>query len=302
MNKITPIEGWLNTPNLRMHYQDWATPGPRQGQESDNQADRTDNVVLALHGLASSCHWYDLVIPHLVDTYRFIAPDQRGHGQTDQPSTGYDWQSVATDAIHVLDHFGVEKAAVIGHSWGANVALSVAAKYPERVSALVLVDGGFFDWTLSPGATWESFRERLRPRDVSGTKEEWLTRLSQQLADCWNEQLQQIVLTMVRVDEEGMIRDILEPGNHAQVLEAMWFESPSTMFHLVRCPTLIMAAAPRQGARVSEFSRMRLDMAEMAKDAIKGCQVEWIADTSHDIGYHQPAEMARVVRAFLSEI
>ena len=294
MKKIIPEEGWLHTSKIRMHYLYWGDHLVGSGQ-------RSPTVVVALHGLASSCHWYDLVIPHLADTYRCISLEQRGHGQTDQPSTGYDWQTVATDVVEALDHLGLERVAILGHSWGGNVALSVSALYPERVSRLALIDGGFFDWTLWPEATWEWFKNRLRPREVSGKREDFLDRLRRQLAECWSDQLEGIVMTMVRVGPDGTVRDILEPTNHAQVLEAMWNEPPSTMFGRVRCPTLIVAAGARQSSANSEFAQMRREMARASQSAIGDCKVEWIPDSIHDIGYDKPEELARLLRAFLSE-
>ena len=58
-----------------MRYLDWSGDGP---------------PVLALHGLASSAHWYDLVAPRLREKCRIVAPDQRGHGKTTQTEGGYD--------------------------------------------------------------------------------------------------------------------------------------------------------------------------------------------------------------------
>ena len=293
MEEITPQEGWLNTSALRMHYLDWNSPTASHGQDHKP-------VVVALHGLASSCHWYDLVIPRLVDNYRCISLDQRGHGQTDQPPSGYDWHTLSTDVVEAFYQLGVQKAAVMGHSWGGYVALSLAAKYPESVSKLVMVDGGFMDWTRWPGATWEWFINLLKPRDVSGTREEFLDRLRQQLAECWSDHLEEIVMTMVRVGADGLVRDILEPTNHAQVLDAMWNEPPSSMFHLVRCPSMIVSAGSREGRVNSEFSRMRREMADAAQSAIGDCRVEWVPDTIHDIGYHKPEEMAKALNAFLA--
>ncbi len=293
MEKKTPIEGWLNTSQIRMHYLDWNFPSTASQNSSDT-------VILALHGLASSCHWYDLVLPHLANSYRCLAFDQRGHGMTDQPDNGYDWQTVATDVVEALDKLGIEQVALMGHSWGAYVALSVAAKYPKRVSKLVLVDGGFFDWTLWPGANWEWFTNMLKPRKVAEKREEFLSGLRKQLAECWSDQLEQIVMTMVRVGPDDTVRDILEPTNHAQVLKALWNEPCTTMFPEVRCPTMIVTAAPRPGAGNSDFSRIRLEMAKAAESAIADCKVEWIADTDHDIGYHKPDELAAAVRALLS--
>ena len=292
MSSATPTEGWLNTSQLRMHYLDW---GPL-AQVPREQG----KVVLALHGLASSCHWYDLVMPYLADKYHCIAPDQRGHGKTDQPATGYGWDTVARDVVEAMDQLGLQRAALLGHSWGGYVALSVAARYPDRVSKLALIDGGFLDWTLWPGATWDWFKKLLSPRDVPGKREDFLNQLRQQLDDCWSEQLEGIVMSMVQVASDGSVRDILEPANHAQVLEAMWNEPASGMFPNVRCPTLIVAAESRNSGGNPEFARMRHDMANAAQSAIKDCDVRWIQDTTHDIGYHKPAELAQVILDFLS--
>ncbi len=122
-----PTEHWANIGELRMRFLDWGGTGA---------------PVLALHGLASSAHWYDLVAQRLNDKFRVIAPDQRGHGQTTQAATGYDWQSLAGDADGLLDHLGIDQAAVLGHSWGCNVGINLAARFPDRVSALVMIDGG----------------------------------------------------------------------------------------------------------------------------------------------------------------
>ena len=78
---MPPVEGWAEVRDLRVHYLDWGGDGP---------------PVLALHGLASSAHWFDLVAPRLRDRYRVVAPDQRGHGQTTQAPGGYDWPSLSS--------------------------------------------------------------------------------------------------------------------------------------------------------------------------------------------------------------
>ena len=293
MRNVAPEDLSLSTPEITMHCLDWGGPLRDQGRSAGT-------AVLGLHGLASSCHWYDLLFPHLVDSYRCIAFDQRGHGRTAQPPTGYDWRTLSTDVVQALDQMGLDRVAILGHSWGGSVALAVAAKYPERVERLVLIDGGFLDWTSWPGATWDWFKNLLRPRPVSGRREDFLNDLRRQLAECWSDQLERVVLTMVRTGPNGGVEDILDPTNHAQVLEAMWNEPPSTMFPLVRCPTLMVPAGPRRNAE-GQFARMRREMVKSAQSAIGDCTVEWIPDTIHDIGYHKPEELARVLRAFLSD-
>lgn len=147
---------------------------------------------MLLHGLASSAHWYDLVAPRLRDQYRMIAPDQRGHGQTTQANSGYDWGTLARDIVGLMDHLDIPSVAVFGHSWGASVALNVAARFPDRVFALGLIDGGVARRS-GINSTWEEVKARVTPRDVSGTRQEFLERLRTQLSFCWNDQVERIV-------------------------------------------------------------------------------------------------------------
>ena len=284
-----PRDQWVQTSRMRMHYRDWA-PGSSAGSN-----------VIALHGLASSCRWYDLVAPLLTDAHHIAAPDQRGHGRSDKPSTGYDWHSLAADVVAFMEAVGMNRPAVLGHSWGGYVALALAAKFPEHVSRVVLIDGGFMDWTRWPGADREWFNDLLRPRRVTGDREEYLDSQRAHLADCWSEELEPIIMSMVQVGEDGQVRDILDPANHAQVLEALWTEPPSTMFHKVQCPTLLVPAGARGRSAGSQFARMRKEMAESAQAAIPDCRVEWVPETIHDIGYHKPTDLSRILRRFLAE-
>jgi len=281
-----PAEFWAEIGGLNVRYLDWGGDGP---------------PIMALHGLASSANWYDIVAQLLRKYGRIIAPDQRGHGQTTQSPTGYDWQTLSSDIVGLMDHLGIDKATVLGHSWGGNVAGNLAARFPERVEKLVLIDGGFSGRRQQPGVTWESFRERARPRDVTGTREEFLDRLRVQLAECWSDELERIVQTMVYEDEEGQIKDILSPDNHAQVMKAMWDEPPSTTLPNVVCPALLVPAGPRPERANSEFAKMREENVELASKIIANCQVHWIPDTMHDIGYHKPVELAEVIGKFLTE-
>ena len=98
-----PEEHWVNVGDLKVHYLDWPGDGL---------------PLLALHGMASSANWYERVARYLAAGHRIIAPDQRGHGQTSQASTGYDWETLTSDLIGLLDSLGLDLVSVIGHSWG----------------------------------------------------------------------------------------------------------------------------------------------------------------------------------------
>ena len=281
-----PTENWAEVGALRMRYLNWDGDGP---------------AIVALHGLASSSHWYELVARHLCSDHRIIAPDQRGHGQTTQAKSGYDWPALAADVAGLMESLRINKATVLGHSWGGHVAASLAANYPDKVANLVMIDGGFLDARVGDEATWESFSHRVRPRDVTGNREEFLERLRVQLSECWSDDLERIVQTMVYEDEQGQIQDILRPENHAQVIRAMWDYPPSAVLPNVECTTLIVPAGPMPNRAGSEFAQRRILMVESATHYLKNCRVRWIPETMHDIGYHKPIELAKVIQEFLDE-
>ena len=280
---VPPLESWVSANGIDICYLDWGGEG---------------EPLLALHGLASSSHWYDLVAPHLQPKYRVIAPDQRGHGKTYQANTGYDWQTLATDAIALLDTLNISSASVFGHSWGATVALNIAARFSSRVTHLGLLDGGFSSNPTSMG-TWEDFKRRAKPRDVSGTREEFVSRLREQLSFCWDEHVERIVQTMVYEDEYGQINDILRPENHQQVMRAIWEEPAASVYGKISCPTVLIPARPTRRRANSERALLKQEAVKYAEQTIPNCQVEWILETVHDIGYHKPLELARTMENFL---
>ncbi len=287
-----PAEKWAQVNGLDMRYLDWGGDG---------------EPLLALHGLASSAHWYDLVAPLLRHRYRIIAPDQRGHGQTTNADSGYDWHTLSDDIAALLDHVGGDvpgfrdPVPALGHSWGGHVVSNFASHYPDRVRRIVMIDGGFLDGRLFPDPTWEAFSSMLRPRNVSGDREEFLNRLREQMASFWNSEIERIVQTMVYEDEEGQIQDILRPQNQAQVIRAMWDDPCSRTLTQVRCPALIVAAGPAADRANSDFSLLRRRLVGAAEAAMPNGRAHWIPETVHDIGYHKPGELARVIQEFLDE-
>jgi pimeloyl-ACP methyl ester carboxylesterase/predicted glycosyltransferase len=78
-------------------------------------------------------------VAHLARRFRVLTFDPRGNGQSDRPASGYGIEDHAADALAVLDHHGVERAALITASQGANATLWLALERPERVERVVLL-------------------------------------------------------------------------------------------------------------------------------------------------------------------
>ena len=99
--------------------------------------------VVLIHGITSTMAiWYTRVMPALTARYRVTAYDLRGHGYTDVTPSGYTSADMAGDLLALLDHLGIERARLVGHSFGGSVGLHLALLHPERVEGVVLVDTG----------------------------------------------------------------------------------------------------------------------------------------------------------------
>ena len=94
--------------------------------------------LLLLHGYTDSSRSFSPMVPHL-SRYRLLIPDQRGHGASDAPECCYGAVQYAYDAKLFLEALKVDRAAVVGHSLGSMVAMSLAADHPDRVSKVVLI-------------------------------------------------------------------------------------------------------------------------------------------------------------------
>ena len=98
--------------------------------------------VVMLHGLfvGSMASWYFTAAPALAKTHRVLLYDLRGHGKSERPSNGYDIATMASDLEAIADSFSGEPLMLVGHSYGAVIALHYALHHPGRVRKLALVD------------------------------------------------------------------------------------------------------------------------------------------------------------------
>jgi pimeloyl-ACP methyl ester carboxylesterase len=95
--------------------------------------------LVLIHGFPLDHHLWDEVVPLLEDTFDLILPDLRGFGESSTIDSFYAIEDYASDLAGLLDHLGIQKAAVAGHSMGGYVALAFARLFPERVRGLGLV-------------------------------------------------------------------------------------------------------------------------------------------------------------------
>ena len=99
--------------------------------------------VVCLHGITAQHRAFTSAARRVGPDRGLIGVDLRGRGDSDKPDAGYGLEAHAGDVVRVLDHLGLEEATIAGHSMGAFVGLKTALAYPDRVRALVLLDGGW---------------------------------------------------------------------------------------------------------------------------------------------------------------
>ena len=118
------VDRFVTVDNLRVHYIE-AGKGP---------------TVVMVHGNAGSVEDFDFAALALLSSfYRIVAVDRPGHGLSDRPSRRAT-VDVQAELLHVtLLSLGVDRPLLVGHSWGASLALAYALKYPNEVSGLVLL-------------------------------------------------------------------------------------------------------------------------------------------------------------------
>jgi len=107
-------------------------------------------VLLLLHGIAGSSRAWREVMPDLSRDFRLIAPDLLGHGESAKPRGDYSLGAYASGMRDLLGVLGVERATLVGQSFGGGVAMQLAYQHPEVCERLVLVDSGGLGREVSP--------------------------------------------------------------------------------------------------------------------------------------------------------
>ncbi len=101
-------------------------------------------LLILLHGFPEFWWaWRHQITPLAEAGYHVVVPDQRGYNTSDAPQdvSAYHIDTLAADVVSLADAYGVDRFHMVGHDWGAVIGWWVAAKYPERLERVILMDG-----------------------------------------------------------------------------------------------------------------------------------------------------------------
>jgi pimeloyl-ACP methyl ester carboxylesterase len=114
--------GYADVNGLHLYYETYGSGAP---------------LVLLHGGMLTIDLNFATLIPTLAQTHTVIGVEMQGHGRTANIDREITYPNLASDVVALLDHLGIERAAVLGHSLGGGVALELAVSHPGRVSAIV---------------------------------------------------------------------------------------------------------------------------------------------------------------------
>jgi len=198
-------------------------------------------AIVCIHGLTANHTCWASMADALSAEHRLIAYDLRGRGESDKPEKGYSLEVHGRDLAGLLDHYGLEKAIIMGHSLGAHIALRFAAHEPRRVSRLVLFDGG-----LDVRAeVLDSLRPAINRLGLDFPSLDMFLGFIRGLPmfeGRWNEYLEGYFRYDVQTLPSGAVR--AKAAKHAieEEIQNLERERLWVWHHRVKCPTLIFRA------------------------------------------------------------
>lgn len=253
--------------------------------EWPNERGAAGRPMLLIHGLASNARMWDGVARELsARGHRVVAIDLRGHGRSTKPSNGYDFATITDDVRAVVEHMGGDKPVVAGQSWGGNVVIELAARFPGLTHAVACVDGGFIQLSDEFPA-WEQCAERLAPPLLEGTLASRLEAAMRAAHPDWPESGIESMLANFEVRDDGTVRPWLSRANHMTILRALWEHHPRDLYPLIAEPVLMIAAKDPQSPPGKDAA------VEQAMALLPRGSALWIVG-DHDLHAQHPVAIA----------
>jgi pimeloyl-ACP methyl ester carboxylesterase len=240
-----------------------------------------DPALVFLHYWGGSSRTWKHVTAPLAKSYRTIAIDHRGWGESDAPKTGYSLADHANDAIGVIEALALRRYILVGHSMGGKVALLLASRQPKGLAGLILVGSSMPTPLVIPAEMQEKMRTAYSTREnVEMSIDQVLT------AKLLNAE-----------DREQVIADSLRGAPPAQEAwpASSSQEDISPSVSAISIPTLVIAA---------ELDRV--DSVETTKSEllsrIPGAALHVVPGTGHLSPLESPMDLVRLIKLFVKEL
>ncbi|MHC3475157.1 alpha/beta fold hydrolase [Streptomyces sp. 7R007] len=257
-------------------------------------------AFLLVHGLASNARMWDEVAGRLTaEGHPTYAVDLRGHGGSDDLAEGYDTATAVRDVAALAASFGLTGAVAAGHSWGASIALRLAAGHPSVVAGLALIDGGWADAGQAAGWGDGEAREQRLNGWLDALAQRFVRREGVTAADLraqlrtahprWSECALDAHLANLRPGPDGVLVPRLSGPQFASIVASVWQEQPHRWYPSVTVPVMLLPVAHRYSPVGERQWRTWVDN---ARAALSDATVRWYPDADHDVHYDHPERIA----------
>ena len=254
-------------------------------------------AIVCIHGLTANHTCWASIADVLSPEYRLIAYDLRGRGESDKPGKGYNLEIHCQDLAELLDHFRLKKAILMGHSLGAAIALRFAARAPQRVSRLILFDGGID----IRAEVLDSIAPALARLGVEFPSMEMYLQILEDLplfAGRWNGYLERYFRYDVELLPSGSVRSKVAKHTVEEEMANAGRERLWVYHHQVKCPTLILRAP--DGLLTATDCLMTAEEARAMARAIPKSRLVVVPNTNHyTVLLGQQSKVKAALRSFL---
>jgi pimeloyl-ACP methyl ester carboxylesterase len=283
-----PEDGWLEREGIKLHYLEWT---------SEAASERRPTVLL-LHGLSSNARYWERLARQLSDR-RLVALDQRGHGLTGQPPhappfpSGYAMEQLLDDAAFAISELGLGRPVVVGHSWGATVALELVGTRAGIASGFVFIDGPV--QSAANLFSWEEAQKLMQPPLPRFTSfEEAVAESRRDFEGTWDQDLESFVKARIVPDGDALVLTLTGPVR-LELLRGLYESQPDVLWPRVDVPAVALLA--KHGP--ARISKSREAGAERLATLAPSVEVRWF-ESPHDIPLFMPAEVAAAVERVAS--
>lgn len=253
----------------------------------DSSGGGSTSLVL-LHGVTANLAVWEPIVAILEESFHILAVDQRGHGHSDKPATGYaaaDYSSDVTRLIEARAHDG--RAVIIGHSLGSRNAIVAASTSP-------LVVAGFVGIDFTPFIDDEVF-DSLEQRVAGGSRSfESLADVEDYLSNRYPAIPRDAIVRRARhgfVEEDGSFRPLADPSAMSQTVQGLR-EDLAPALSDVSVPGLLIRGADSTLVTALAF--------QSTKDLRPDLEYALVEHADHYVPEEKPVEIARLVQEFVN--